>query len=170
MIFIRTKMKTKLIIIVSILSFLLDSCNRKESDGEDPIISGNVTYFSDCKNHSSIKNNLSGLDTVMCMLWEYHSSTKMLELKHLNTYFNCAPGEISADIYEINDTIHITESEEQNPANCLCPYDINMELTDVTQKEYTVEMILPYPYAWGLTNPIYFEMDLITFPTGQYCW
>lgn len=163
-------MKTRTCIIVLFLPLLIVCCSKNNTAEEDMNIMGGVTFVSDCKQVEARDDDRPAWDTLNCMLWDYNSAVKVLNMKHLNVFFNCCPGKITATIYEKNDTIFIMESEEENYCSCLCQYDVDMELTGVSKKVYQVELTVVYPWAWGLSNPLDFEMDLQTNPDGQYCW
>ena len=49
-------------------------------------------------------------------------------MTHVNSIFNCEPGQLSVDIKIQNDTIVINEAEESALANCICPYDFNFRI------------------------------------------
>jgi hypothetical protein len=167
---ISSMLKKRIYIILFFILMVILSCQNRKDDDPHLKISGTVINFSDCKNMSAGNKEQSRWDTINCITWEYNSSTNILDMKHLNVFFNCYPGQITVEIHEENDTIFISEAEEMNAANCLCQYDLDMELTGVSRKIYQVELIEPYAWAWGMTNPICFEMDLITYPAGQQCW
>jgi len=74
--------------------------------------------FSDCKTSNLITESIS-----------YKTVDKnYLSMTHVNSIFNCEPGQLSVDIKIQNDTIVINEAEESALANCICPYDFNFRI------------------------------------------
>ena len=74
--------------------------------------------FSDCKPSKGITESI-----------EYKTvDKKYLSITHVNSFFNCDPGQLSVDIKIQNDTIVINEDEERGLANCICPYDFRFRI------------------------------------------
>ena len=61
-----------------------------------------------------------------------------LFLKHVNTLFNCAPGELNMQATISGNVIKILETEQQSLADCICPYDLSCEVGPLTNGDYIV--------------------------------
>jgi len=89
-----------------------------------------------------------------------------LTINHINAGFNCCPFDLSCQVSVINDTIMIRETEKEQGCNCLCLFDLDIELKDVDPKKYQVRFI--EPYAEGQA-PLMFEMDLSAQNEDEIC-
>jgi hypothetical protein len=47
-----------------------------------------------------------------------------IQFTHVNSLFNCAPGQITVSLEINSDTITIDESESEAHYDCICPYDV----------------------------------------------
>ena len=63
-----------------------------------------------------------------------------LQLNHLNSILNCAPGKISFDAQVGKDAIIIKETEEDISANCVCPYDLEYTITIPVAGKYQLSI------------------------------
>ncbi len=97
---------------------------------------------------------------------EYNYSNGILNLKHINTGFNCEPGELFATVKISRDTIIIEEHETSSSVKCLCLFDLDMELSGTNARVYQIKIIEPY---LGEQKPLSFKADLKTEPSGSYC-
>ena len=61
-----------------------------------------------------------------------------LSVNHVNTAFNCEPGELKIQATLEGHNIKILETEEQSFANCICPYDLYCEVGPLSDGDYTV--------------------------------
>ena len=61
-----------------------------------------------------------------------------LSLNHVNTYFNCQPGELSIQATLEGNEIKILETEEQALVKCICPYDLYCEIGPLKNEKYTI--------------------------------
>jgi len=83
-------------------------------------------FFSDCKTSKGIIESIA-----------YKTVNKnYLSITHVNSFFNCDPGQLSVDIKIQNDTIVINEAEERGLANCVCPYDFNFRIGPIDYGTY----------------------------------
>ena len=83
-------------------------------------------FFSDCKTSKGIIESIA-----------YKTVNKnYLSITHVNSFFNCDPGQLSVDIKIQNDTIVINEAEERGLANCVCPYDFNFMIGPIDYGTY----------------------------------
>jgi hypothetical protein len=128
--------------------------------------SGQVTGWFGCK--YSVKG--SPPDSIPsdqdCLYWEYDGNS-VLQLKHINSGFNCCPTEIVADITVSATDILIEEDEIlENPCYCLCLFDVDYEIIGISPREYTI-LILGL-YLDG-TPPLQITIDLASDTTGIFC-
>lgn len=133
-------------------------------DGPQPIVTGLVSY-SECGGSDADYGNCPPDNN--CLIWNY-DGYGMLSLFHQNGVFNCCPDSLMADIAVSNDTVYIEESEafgELGGCDCICPYDLEMMIDNLPSGEYTVVLIGPY-----MDEPVIFEMDLASKPSGFHCW
>jgi hypothetical protein len=124
-------MKTSIIYpVVLILIFAFTSCKKEFPN--DPLSLTNFS-ISDCKTKgASVKgtgNEYITLQTVN----DYY-----LLFSHINSVFNCQPGQITISLEISADTITINEDETDASANCICPYDLKFRLGPLKYANYTV--------------------------------
>ncbi len=158
-------MKTfmRIILGAAILMFMFISC-EKEKDEES--INGKVIKQTDCKTFKSIINNAEVADTLSCVNYSFNTSENLLTLKHINTGFNCCPGELSCKVSFNNDTIIIQEFEEQNACDCNCLFDLDIEVYGLKARNYYLKFIEPYR---GEQEKLFFEIDLQNQADGTHC-
>jgi len=118
------------------LSFLLiftlafSSC-KKEFPGD--LLSIKNLNVSDCK---SVGMNKKG-DVI-----EYITLKTVddyyIHFKHVNSLFNCEPGEITVTFDISETTITIDENESSSLANCICPYDLDFKIGPLLYGNYTL--------------------------------
>lgn len=140
-----------------LLGVLFISCKK-----ENPI------SHSNCKNFNlkfTTESNNYGSDTT-CVSYTYNLQDKEFIIKHINTGFNCCPGEIYCDIDIKNDTIFLTESEEKAECDCNCLYDIDINVSEVEKQKYHISIYEPYCKN---QEKILFEIDLTQNETGVFC-
>ena len=95
---------------------------------------------SGCKNGADQKaidwNLFSGFE---CVTWSY-DGTGALELRHINAVFNCCPGDpgMSGTVAFADGVFTLTESDNGGMCNCVCPYDMIYQLTNVAPGAYSV--------------------------------
>lgn len=72
----------------------------------------------------------------------YASSNGKLMVKHVNALFGC-DAKISAEAHldKDNKTIVISETATNESANCLCNYDLTMEVGELQETTYTLKVI-----------------------------
>ncbi len=160
-------MKTKLSCIILALTagMLLHQCEKEKHT--ETTLSGKLVKASDCKDF--LKSALVSetiADTLSCIHYAYDAEKQKLTVKHVNTGFNCCPGELSCSFSMIGDTIVIKESEQGALCHCNCLFDMDMEITGVEARKYHMKVI--EPYAMYLEKLV-FEADLAQEPEGSFC-
>ena len=148
--------KGKLFLIL--LIFIAFSCDKNSIDNSD----GKLVTHTLCKDEKN-----SAFDTgESCVEYSYDDESNILNLKHINTAFNCCPDRLYCDISINNDTIIIEEFERKQECNCVCLYDIESEVYNIEAKTYILKFIEPY---LGNQEELVFEIDLSFNISGTYC-
>ena len=144
------------IILVSIL-FTAFACDNNISTEDGALITHTL-----CKN----EKNFAYETNETCVEYSYNAESKTLNLKHINTGFNCCPAKLYCEISIDGDTIKVEESERKQDCNCLCLYDVEAEVYNVEAKTYIIKYIEPYI---GDYDELVFEVNLSESLTGAYC-
>ncbi|MCD4794423.1 MAG: hypothetical protein K8R54_14395 [Bacteroidales bacterium] len=148
--------KGKLFLIL--LIFIVFACDKNLIDNSD----GKLVSHTLCKNEKNIV-----FDTgESCIEYSYDAERKVLNLKHINTAFNCCPDKLYCKISINNDTIIIEEFERKQECDCICLYDIETEVYNIEAKTYVLKFIEPY---LGDQEELVFEIDLSFNISGTYC-
>ena len=153
-------------IFATIAIFILAAC----SNNENTVLkfSGQLVEHSICKDFEiseafqsdDVPANVSQVD------YSFDAATNKLTLKHFNAGFNCCPDGLYSNISLVNDTILIQEFEViTEPCRCLCLYDLDMLITGVESKKYTVKIIEPYYQG---DQKIIFDIDLREITNGSF--
>ena len=150
-------------IILALMTVTLLCQCEKEKQAESAI-SGVLVKHSECK--SSLKSAEIIADTLSCIQYVFDAENRQLTVKHVNAGFNCCPGELSCSFSIISDTIVITESEQSGLCNCLCLFDMDMEISGVNARKYQVKVIEPYAED---KERLVFEANLTQEPQGSFC-
>ena len=145
-------------IILSLLVITLFSCKKAEINETY----GKLISHTSCKNEKDVITT----NSESCANYTYNSANKTLQIKHINTSFNCCPDELFCDISIENDTIIIEESEKDAGCDCMCLFDIETEIYNVDAKSYIVKFIEPYI---GDQEKLIFEINLNDSTSGSYC-
>ena len=61
-----------------------------------------------------------------------------LLVNHINSMFNCEPGEIIVSLEITGNTITIDENESTSLVNCICPFDVEFKLGPLEYGDYTL--------------------------------
>lgn len=150
--------------VILCLTVLLSSvhCGIELGNHEHP---GNiVTGNSGCKDNALGAAAISGGQTyIESVHYSYEGTT--LFLKHINTSFNCCPEHITATTTVTTGMITIEEREDSSNCDCICLYDLNMQIDNVEAGQYGVRISKPQIPAFPA---IEFTMDLHTQPSGTY--
>lgn len=149
--------KGSLIYFISAM-VLIVSCDKNLINHNN----GELISLSSCKYD---KFTLAENDET-CIEYNYNAEDKILNLKHINTAFNCCPDKLYCDISIKNDTVIIEESERKQGCLCLCLYDIESEVYNIEAKSYILKFIEPY---LGDQEELVFEIDLSFNISGTHC-
>ena len=127
---------------------------------------GQLMSRTDCK-VSTRSGALSDASVVQdCFEYELKDGDTLI-VRHINAAFNCCPGEITADISIVNDTITIVEREAQPGCHCLCLYDLDYRFEHIESGTYTIKFV--ELYTTDADEPLRSTVDLSTTPSGSFC-
>ncbi len=134
---------------------------------EPPDISGELLNHSDCKTYeTALQTSMDISSGNSCVEYSYNSSTGSLTMRHINAAYNCCPEEISCTISNVGDTIYIQEVETAGLCDCLCLFDLDIQLEAILPTSYFVKFIEPY---LNRDEKMEFEINLQDKPSGSYC-
>ena len=124
-------MKTKgFFSFLLILTFAVSSCKKEFSNG--PVVVKDLSY-GDCKTKGS---TTTIFDPEYITLKTIEGNYIFCE--HINSIFNCDPGEITVSIKMSGDTIIIDENETKAGADCICPYDLTFKTGSLQYGVYPI--------------------------------
>jgi hypothetical protein len=125
---------------------------------------GVLFRYSECGGFDSTRYAPDPPADSNCIVYQYDVSNT-LTIRHQNATFNCCVQNLSAVITVTDNVIDIAESETApEPCFCVCPYDLDMKVINLSAGEYTINITSPY-----LTEPIKVDVDLINEPMGYLC-
>ncbi|UCG60422.1 MAG: hypothetical protein JSV52_08785 [Candidatus Zixiibacteriota bacterium] len=154
-------------LVAVVLLALVIAC---EDDSTRPIIpsqqiTGRVIDFSECGGFVTDDPIVNATYGPSCILYSYNDTTNTLSIRHENAIFNCCIDEITAEFTVIDNVIVISEDDvESDPCDCVCPYDVDIEISNLPAGYYLVIFTGPY-----LRDPIQFTLNLIEEPSGHLC-
>jgi hypothetical protein len=128
---------------------------------------GFLKDYSECGGFDDGQENDFSGDTLSCAIWEYNSEGT-LSVRHTNAVLNCCPVFV-ADISVENNVITITEidSLDNGGCDCICPFDIDYEITDLWSGEYTLKFVEPYFHEGEDT--LQSTINLVEEQSGSFC-
>ena len=131
---------------------------------------GEISQASDCGGFESLRVPVyhDGLfDSNSCIFYNY-TDNNVLQIMHTNAVLNCCPV-VTADITVNFNEIIIEEIDSlyMGGCDCICTYDIDYLINDLTPGTYTIKIIEPY-LASG-EDTLTGTMDLINEPEGTIC-
>ncbi len=147
--------KGKLLVVV-LITFAF-ACDNNISSKDGKLISHTL-----CKN----EKNLFAEVNETCVEYSYDVESKTLNIKHINTAFNCCPDALYSEITIDGNTITIEEFERKQECNCMCLYDMEMEVYNVERQTYTLKFEEPYI---GDEYELTFDINLNENTSGTYC-
>ena len=134
----RVMKKSKLLLMSAVLTLASASCGN-DGDGDSGI---QVRNFANTGCKSVETRGEDGLP------WPEYIEYKSMEdgylsIKHVNTMFNCFPGELRMSATVSDNEIRIVEEDYHETDNyiratCDCPYDLYCEVGPLTASQYTI--------------------------------
>lgn len=126
---------------------------------------GRTTGSTACKMFLAAYSPIGNDET--CVAYSYDGQS-VLQLKHTNAVFNCCPDSVGGEVQIDGNTITIDEMEVlTTPCDCICPYDVDYEITNLPPGVYTIKVCEVYTRD-GM-ELLEFTVDLSEAGTGEYC-
>ena len=119
-------MRVNYLSIIFILFLANTSCDNTDFPSDE--FSAQEINYGDCK---PVKKS-----TTEEYIELTSSENFYLDIKHVNSWFNCSPGQIVVDASLEGITISINEYSTDNSANCICPYDLSFSLGPLRYETY----------------------------------
>jgi len=154
-------------LVAFVFTFLVCSCEKDKEKSKQLTLTGQLVNHSACKSGLNSPDGTTEIpDTLSCIDYSFDTSNNKLSMKHINAGFNCCPDSIYCNVAIMNDTIIVQECEKNSLCNCLCLYDLDIEINGVDSKKYQVRFIEPYS---GEQDKLIFGIDLTIDLEGSYC-
>ena len=131
--------------------------------GVDP--SGNLVDQTGCKVFGEELITVDSSTFLDCIEYEYDGAG-LLTMKHINAGFNCCP-EFEIVFHFEGSVITIEQIELEGLCDCLCLFDLDYQIENLTPGEYTITVIEPYTQEWD--DPLEFDVDLSEAGSGNFC-
>lgn len=150
---------------VLLIGLMTTGCQRK--DDKQLVITGELISNTACKNDLKSAFQIAGIpDSLSCVEYSFDNENNKLTIKHINAGFNCCPDRLYCKIELKGNTIIIQEFEKSANCDCLCLYDLDIEINGVYPKKYQLEFAEPYASE---QNKLEFEIDLSKDTKGSFC-
>ncbi len=160
-------MKTSLISVLLLIAFSFIGCENETVNTKQSEIKGELVFSSSCKNEIIVlSDSVSIPDTLSCVYYSYDKANMKLNIKHVNSVFNCCPESLYCEFSLQGDTIFIKEKEAAAQCKCKCLYDLDMIIAGIELKKYILKFEELYISE---SERISFEIDLKAEITGEYC-
>ncbi len=127
---------------------------------------GKVIDISGCGGFQAGK---VGSDSSACINFSYDGDS-VLTLVHTNAIFNCCPDTLWADFNTGYNLITIEEKESteiMGGCDCICNYDFNYIISDVTPGYYTIKIV--EPYLSGDYDELILSIGFYSDTSGSFC-
>ncbi|MCP4706114.1 MAG: hypothetical protein GY865_16060 [candidate division Zixibacteria bacterium] len=151
-----------ILLLILIVQFIGFGCGKTTEPKEDP--TGSLVNSSGCISYLSTSKVSLVPPCCTDMSYEYNSESGTLTVLHNGAGFNCCT-EASAEITFNDDLILIDENESGDYCSCLCLFNIEYELENITPDIYTIRFI--EIYATDDDIPLEMTFDLSLNPTGS---
>jgi hypothetical protein len=155
-------------ILMVLVLFLLNApgCKTNSINSTENLTpEGALLNYVGCKGEPTstfqVQESVNQGETQECITFEYAGNT--LNLKHVNAYLNCCPGEITADILFQGQSIVITEEEAELGCFCTCYYDVDYQIKNINSGAYTISI------QHGNEIKIQCTIDLASNSQGEIC-
>lgn len=113
------------------LTVLCSSCKKEFPD--DPLSVSDYSV-STCKGRIELKKGEIPEYITLKTVNSYY-----LKFTHVNSMFNCSPGEITVSLSYSPGSVVIDENESQAGERCICPYDLQFILGPLEYGTYKIE-------------------------------
>jgi hypothetical protein len=127
---------------------------------------GILTGATGCKSFAK-EGREGGSSSQDCLAYQY-DGTSLLTLKHINAGFNCCPGEIFISVTVQDNVITIQEGETDALCDCLCLFDLDMQIPDLAPGQYLI--VVQGMYVHHDTDTwLELVADLSSATSGSHC-
>jgi len=116
--------------VLVVLAIALDSCKKEFPN--DPLAIKDL-LVSECKTNGDIVKGTDQEYITVKTVDDFY-----LLFNHINSIFNCDPGQITVSIEILSNTITLNEDETQSGVRCYCPYDIEFKLGPLQYDTYSI--------------------------------
>lgn len=116
--------------VLLLLSALILTCNKEFPD--EPLSVSDYTV-SACKGRMEQGKGDIPEYILLKTVDKYY-----LRFTHINSMFNCSPGEITVSVSYSPGSVLIDENESQAGERCICPYDLNFTLGPLEYGTYEI--------------------------------
>ena len=100
-----------------------------------------------------------------CVIWDYDGQG-LLTLQHYNAGLNCCP--VGQAVISVNGgEIEIDETVVDGLCDCICLFDVDLQVFNLPVGEYTI--VVREPYWQAPQETFEFTVDLTATPTGMVC-
>jgi hypothetical protein len=133
---------------------------------------GTVIDFSECGGFAAHRLDIEPPGDSSCVSW-YYDGERTLWLTHQNAIFNCGLYDLTAVIAVDTGGIWIEEKALINPVYCICPFDIDMTVNNVSREP---QMIFIVNSTWSGSewipgaDTVRFMIDLTAEEAGYHCY
>jgi hypothetical protein len=129
----------KPVLIASLLGLIFSQCDT--GDGGTQPITGQLVYNTICKSYTLAPQYSKQIARNESLIrYIYVASTQTLRVTHENAGFNCCPGKLSTKVKVEGNTITLLEEEDEAGCNCLCLFDLEVELYNVLPEVYLLKI------------------------------
>jgi len=161
-----------IVICLMVLSILLAGCGGNDSPvgTGDGVESSAVITAPECIEPAAGRALGETYAAQECLVWNYDDGN--LWLTHSNATYNCCLDSISVSMVAGQQTITVVEREylaAGGGCHCLCQYNLDYSVTNVTAGQYTLLLFSENSNAGGLQLLFEFPIDLTSSPTGSHC-
>lgn len=161
---------TAAICAFGLVMLLAPGCGENETTTETITSqsAGALVRTTGCKSlDSGSEAALTAAENESCIRYQYDGQG-VLSLKHVNAGFNCCPI-IAADVSVDDNTITIEEREtlDHGGCECLCLFDLDFEIDNVSPGMYTIDVVELYLVEGD--ERLVFDVDLAATPEGERC-
>jgi hypothetical protein len=121
--------------------------------------------ISDCKESPTGIPRVVASSSQDCVEWWYVGESS-LHLRHVNAGFNCCPV-VDVDIRVEGETITVEEIELEGNCWCLCLFDVEYVIEDLSPGVYQLTFVEPYrPQSDPVLQT---TLDLEAASSGRFC-
>ena len=156
------------LIALTTVALLCSACSDNSTGtGDTKPPAGRTRGFTGCKTPLAPLAHGDYAIGQACVEYAYDGRS-ILQLTHVNGVFNCCPDSVGGEIRITDHSITIDEAEWlSNPCDCVCPFDVDYEITGLPPGSYTIRVNELYLHEGAALLEI--TVDLAVRPSGSFC-